>query len=179
MGVYVDNHGRQWQTNEVEMEEELKKDAEGNVIPLLNEIGLPIRDPITGLQKFQPRIDPKTGKPFMRPVMTWAHRDPDANTLKWLASHQYSDEFGDAAVEHNVNLRLKPYHAFAQRYTRARGEHGLKMIGTLQALGLGGMYQRPKMGVYVDNNGRQWQNQRSRDGGRTGEGRRALVRRVL
>jgi hypothetical protein len=37
--------------------------------------------------------------------MTWAHRDPDANTLKWLASHQYSDEFGDAAVEHNVNLR--------------------------------------------------------------------------
>jgi hypothetical protein len=37
--------------------------------------------------------------------MTWAHREPDANTLKWLASHQYSDEFGDAAVEHNVNLR--------------------------------------------------------------------------
>jgi hypothetical protein len=35
--------------------------------------------------------------------MTWAHRDPGANTLKWLASHH--DEFGDAAVEHNVNLR--------------------------------------------------------------------------
>jgi hypothetical protein len=31
------------------------------------------------------------------------------------------------------------------------------MVGTLQALGLGGMYQRPKMGVYIDNNGRQWQ----------------------
>jgi hypothetical protein len=27
----------------------------------------------------------------------------------------------------------------------ARGEHGLKLIGTLLALGLGGMYQRPKM----------------------------------
>jgi hypothetical protein len=64
----------------------------------------------------------------------------------------------------------RPYHAFAQRFSRARGEHGLKMVGTLQALGLGGMYQRPKMGVYVDNNGRQWQNQRSRDGGQTGEG---------
>jgi hypothetical protein len=49
------------------------------------------------------------------------------------------------------------YHAFAQRYTRARGEHGLKMVGTLQALGLGGIYQKPKLGIYVDNNGRQWQ----------------------
>jgi hypothetical protein len=28
MGVYVDNNGRQWQTNEVEMEIELEKDAE-------------------------------------------------------------------------------------------------------------------------------------------------------
>jgi hypothetical protein len=56
----------------------------------------------------------------------------------------------------------EPYHAFAQRYTRARGEHGLKMIGTLQALGLGGMYQRPKMGVYVDNNGRQGKPTKSR-----------------
>jgi hypothetical protein len=105
MGVYVDNNGRQWQTNEVEMEEELEKDAEGNVIPLLREDGTPVRDTQTGLPKFQPRIDSKTGKPYLRPVMTWAHREPDANTLMWLASHQYSDEFGDAAVEHNVNLR--------------------------------------------------------------------------
>jgi hypothetical protein len=28
MGVYVDNNGRKWQTNEVEMEVELEKDAE-------------------------------------------------------------------------------------------------------------------------------------------------------
>jgi hypothetical protein len=49
------------------------------------------------------------------------------------------------------------YHGFASRFTRAHGEHGLKLVGTLQALGLGGMYRRPKMGVYVDNNGRQWQ----------------------
>jgi hypothetical protein len=48
----------------------------------------------------------------------------------------------------------KPYHAFASRFSRARGEHGLKMVGTLQAIGLGGMYQRPKMGVYVYNDGR-------------------------
>jgi hypothetical protein len=105
MGVYVDNNSRQWQTNEVEMEEELERDAEGNVIPLLREDGSEVRDPVTGLAKYQPRIDMRTGKPALRPVMTWAHRDPDANTLKWLASHQYSDEFGDAAVEHNVNLR--------------------------------------------------------------------------
>jgi hypothetical protein len=105
MRVYIDNDGRQWQTNEVEMEEELEHDAEGNVIPLLTETGAPARDPQTGLQKFQPKIDPRTGKPYLRPVMTWAHRDPDANTLKWLASHQYADEFGDTAVEHNVNLR--------------------------------------------------------------------------
>jgi hypothetical protein len=64
MGVYVDNNGRQWQTNEVEMEEELEKDAAGNVIPLLTEDGRPVRDPQTGLQKFQPKIDPKTGKPI-------------------------------------------------------------------------------------------------------------------
>jgi hypothetical protein len=43
-----------------------------------------------------PRIDPKTGKAMLRPVMQWAHRDADPNTLKWLLSHQYSDEFGDA-----------------------------------------------------------------------------------
>jgi hypothetical protein len=36
------------------------------------------------------------------------------------------------------------------------------MVGTLQAIGLGGTYQRPKMGVYVDNNGRQWQTTKSR-----------------
>jgi hypothetical protein len=60
-----------------------------------------VRDPQTAL----PKIDPKTGKPYLRPVMTCSHRDPDANTLKWIASHQDSDEFGDAAVEHNVNLR--------------------------------------------------------------------------
>jgi hypothetical protein len=41
-------------------------------------------------------IDPKTGKAMLRPVMQWAHRDADPNTLKWLLSHQYSDEFGDA-----------------------------------------------------------------------------------
>jgi hypothetical protein len=96
MGVYVDNHGRQWQTNEVEMEEELEKDAEGNVIPLLSEDGRPIRDPDTGLPNYQPRIDPKTGKAMLLPVMQWAHRDADAGTLKWLLSHQYADEFGDA-----------------------------------------------------------------------------------
>jgi hypothetical protein len=28
MAVYVENNVRQWQTNEVEMEEELEKDAE-------------------------------------------------------------------------------------------------------------------------------------------------------
>jgi hypothetical protein len=28
----------------------------------------------------------------------------------------------------------EPYHEFALRFTRARGEHGLKMVGTLQAL---------------------------------------------
>jgi hypothetical protein len=67
MGVYVDNNGRQWQTNEVEMEEELEKDAEGNVIPLLDGMGSPVRDAITGLQKFQPKIDPRTGKPYLRP----------------------------------------------------------------------------------------------------------------
>jgi hypothetical protein len=74
MGVYIDNNGRQWQTNEVEMEEELERDAEGNVIPLLREDGSEVRDPVTGLAKYQPRIDPKTGKPYLRPVMTWAHR---------------------------------------------------------------------------------------------------------
>jgi hypothetical protein len=68
MGVYVDNNGRQWQANEVEMQEELEKDAEGNVIPLLHEDWRPVRDPQSGLEKFQPRIDPKSGKPFMRPV---------------------------------------------------------------------------------------------------------------
>jgi hypothetical protein len=78
------------------MEEELEHDAEGNVIPLLRQDGSEVCDPVTGLQRFQPRIDPKSGKPYMRPVMTWGHREPDANTLKWLASHQYSDEFGDA-----------------------------------------------------------------------------------
>jgi hypothetical protein len=31
------------------------------------------------------------------------------------------------------------------------------MVGISQAIGLGGMYQRPKMGLYVDNNARQWQ----------------------
>jgi hypothetical protein len=64
--------------------------------------------------------------------------------------------FSSAGGASHAHERTRVY-AFAQRYTRARGEHGLKMIGTLQALGLGGMYQRPKMGVYVDNNGRQWQ----------------------
>jgi hypothetical protein len=49
------------------------------------------------------------------------------------------------------------YHGFATRFTRARGEHGFKMVGTSQAIGLGGMYQRPAMELYVDNNGRQWQ----------------------
>jgi hypothetical protein len=105
MGVYIDNNGRQWQTNEVEMEEELEKDADGSVIPLRTESGAPVRDPVTGLAKYQPKIDMRTGKPALRPVMTWAHREPDANTLKWLASHQYADEFGDTVVEHNVNLR--------------------------------------------------------------------------
>jgi hypothetical protein len=103
MEVYVDNNGRQWQTNKVLMEEELEHDAEGNVIPLLAEDGRPMRDPKTGLPRFMPRIDPKTEKPFMRPVMTWAHRDPDANTLKWLLSHQYADEFADAP-EHAVSI---------------------------------------------------------------------------
>jgi hypothetical protein len=88
MEVYVDNNGRQWQTNFVKMEEELEHDAEGNVIPLLREDGSPVRDRETGLLKFQPRIDPKTGKPMLRPVMQWAHRDADAGTLKWLLSHQ-------------------------------------------------------------------------------------------
>jgi hypothetical protein len=75
MEVYVDNNGRQWQTNFVKMEEELEHDAEGNVIPLLREDGSAVRDPETGLPKFQPRIDPKTGKPRLRPVKQWAHRD--------------------------------------------------------------------------------------------------------
>lgn len=47
IGVYVDNNGRQWQTNEVEMEVELEKHAEGNVMPLLREDGNPGRDPRT------------------------------------------------------------------------------------------------------------------------------------
>jgi hypothetical protein len=51
----------------------------------------------------------------------------------------------------------EPYYESATRFTRARGEHGLKLVGTLQALSLGGIYQRPKKGVSVDNNGRQWQ----------------------
>jgi hypothetical protein len=42
-----DNNGRQWQTNEVEMEVELEKGAEGNVILLLREDGSPVRDPQT------------------------------------------------------------------------------------------------------------------------------------
>jgi hypothetical protein len=41
MGVYIDNNGRQWQTNEVEIEVEHAKDENGNVIPLLNEDGRP------------------------------------------------------------------------------------------------------------------------------------------
>jgi hypothetical protein len=47
MGVYVDNNGRQWQTNEVEMEVVLEKDAEGNAIPLLDSLGLHVHDPTT------------------------------------------------------------------------------------------------------------------------------------
>jgi hypothetical protein len=33
------------------------------------------------------------------------------------------------------------YHEFASRFLRARGEHGLKQIGALQARGVGGMYR--------------------------------------
>jgi hypothetical protein len=104
MGVYVDNNGRQWQTNEVEMEAELEKDTEGNVIPLLNEDGGQVHDPVTGMSQFRPRIHPKTGKPLMQPVMTWAHLEADVNTLKWLLSHQYADEFGDAPAEHSISI---------------------------------------------------------------------------
>jgi hypothetical protein len=62
MSVYVDNNSRQWQTNEIEMEVELAKDAEGNVIPLLNEEGRQVHDPVTGMPQFMPRIDPKNRK---------------------------------------------------------------------------------------------------------------------
>jgi hypothetical protein len=55
-----------------------------------------VGDAVTALVKYQPRIDPKTGKAMLRPVMQSAHRDADPNTLKWLPSHQYNDEFGDA-----------------------------------------------------------------------------------
>jgi hypothetical protein len=73
------------------MEVELAKDAERNVIPLLHKDGRPVRDKETGLPTFQSRIDPKTGKPYLRPVMTWAHREADPSTIKWLLTHQHSD----------------------------------------------------------------------------------------
>jgi hypothetical protein len=38
ISVYVDKNGRHWQTNEVEMEVELEKDADGN-IPLTKTAG--------------------------------------------------------------------------------------------------------------------------------------------
>jgi hypothetical protein len=78
------------------MEEELEHDAEGNVIPRLDAEGRHVHDPQPGLPLFMPRIDPKTGKAMLRPVMQWAHRDAEPNTLKWLLSHQYGDEFDDA-----------------------------------------------------------------------------------
>jgi hypothetical protein len=42
-----------------------------------------------------------------------------------------------------VGQLREPYHGSSQRFHRGTREHGLKMMGTLQALDLGGMYQRP------------------------------------
>jgi hypothetical protein len=39
----------------------------------------------------------------------------------------------------------------------ARGEHGLKLIATLKALGFGGPYKKPKMRTYVDDHGRAFE----------------------
>jgi hypothetical protein len=36
--------------------------------------------------------------------MTWAHREADANCIKWLLSHQYADEFADAPTQHAVSI---------------------------------------------------------------------------
>jgi hypothetical protein len=36
--------------------------------------------------------------------MRWAHRDADANTLKWLLTHQYADEFADAPREGSISI---------------------------------------------------------------------------
>jgi hypothetical protein len=41
--------------NEVEMEIALEKDAEGDLIPLLNEDGRQLQDPITGMPQLMPQ----------------------------------------------------------------------------------------------------------------------------
>jgi hypothetical protein len=103
--VYVDNSGRRWETDEVETEWQLEKDAEGNVIPLLDESGKPVLDPTTKLPMYKPLIDTRTGKPLEQAVMVRSSREPDSNTLKWLAERSHATEdFHQEEKGININL---------------------------------------------------------------------------
>jgi hypothetical protein len=133
--------------------------------------------------------------------MTWAHREADANCIKWLLSHQYADEFADAPTQHAVSITAMTNDATVQTiaarveaYERKRAlpapepeaieaesvevqEDNAELQSETPRGRLRNDDGTPSgdVSVYVDNNGRQWQTTKSRWRSRLRRTRRAIL----